>query len=137
MLHAVNFETYRRASPSRRTLAFVVDILLFALLLGLGWILLTWALASRGQTPGKAMTGISVTQADGTRLGTGWFLLREVVFKMIIGPITFEFSTLFGGMQVWWDGSPWWDRLVGSVVLERASTVSAVPEPRPSLTTGV
>ena len=115
-------QVYRRASPLRRTLAFALDLALFFLLVVVGWIVLTWLLASRGQTPGKALTKTFVTRTDGTPLGAGRLMLREAL-KLIAGPLTFEISTMIGGLQVWWSGVPWWDHLVGSVVLERAGTL--------------
>ncbi len=111
-------------------MACLVDLVLFALLFAVGWILLTWVLASRGQTPGKALTRTFVTRPDGAPLGTGSLMLRELVLKMIVGPLPFELSTLAGAIQVWSNGSPWWDRVVGSVVLERSGAASDEPVSR-------
>jgi hypothetical protein len=65
-----------------------------------------------------------VVRPDGTRLSTGWLMLRELVLKILVGPLTFEISTLIGTAQVWWSGKPWWDHVVGSVVVQRSKTLA-------------
>lgn len=112
-------------------MAFALDVALCFLLFVVGWIVLTWVLASRGQTPGKALTRTVVTRTDGTPLGAGRLMLREAL-KLLVGPLTFEVSTFIGGLQVWWSGVPWWDQIVGSVVLHRAGSVNSEPSSDPT-----
>jgi len=64
------------------------------LMLGvLCWVVLTvWLMrrpgARNGQTFGKQLVGIRVARADGTPVGVGWALLREVVAKWLLVSIT-------------------------------------------------
>jgi hypothetical protein len=75
----------------------------------------------------QALTRIYVVRPDGTQLSTGWLMLRELVLKILVGTLTLEISMMIGTAQVWWSGKPWWDHLVGSVVVQRSKPLAARP----------
>ncbi len=111
------------APPGKRLLAFVIDILLAALITGAftapkfpgDWSLLTWFLitvipvAFFGFTPGMAVVRIWVARIDGTTMvGLPRAVLRCGLTLLIIPAVMWNF-----------DGRSWHDRLTGTVVLRR------------------
>ena len=69
------------ASQGRRLAAFVLDIVLFAFTLGIGWLIWLIVVGQRGQNPAKQLLGMRVVRVDGSRAELGWMLLREIVAK--------------------------------------------------------
>ncbi len=69
---------------SRRFAAVVADILLFYLLLIVGWFIWFAFTAKEGQTPGKKLLGLQVIQMDGTVPEPRTMWLREVVIKGVL-----------------------------------------------------
>ncbi|GAA4877808.1 RDD family protein [Saccharopolyspora cebuensis] len=111
------------ASPGRRGSAFLIDIVLAALITGAftapefpgDWSLLTWALLTVlpvsffGATPGMAMTRIWVARVDGrSMVGPVRALLRCGLTLVIIPAVVWNF-----------DGRSWHDRWTGTIVLQR------------------
>ena len=72
---------FELASQGRRLGAFILDIALGVVTLGIGWLIWFLVIARRGQTPAKQILGLHIVRADGTSAGFGWTLLREVVLK--------------------------------------------------------
>lgn len=102
-------------------MAHLIDIALMIALFVIGWVALVIVLATRGQTPGKAVVGLRVLKADGDAASASQFLRRELLFKELIGVATFELSSILGAAQLLWDGRPWWDRVGTFAVVERAA----------------
>lgn len=72
------------AGQGRRLGAFVLDIVLFAITLGIGWLIWLLVVGQRGQSPAKQLLGMHVALADGSRAGLGVMLLREIVAKWAV-----------------------------------------------------
>ena len=70
-----------RAGGWRR---YVLDIVLFAFTLGIGWLIWLLVVGGRGQNPAKQLLGVHVVRADGSRAGLGLMLLREIVAKWAV-----------------------------------------------------
>lgn len=67
------------ATPIRRLMAFVLDVILFPLTLVIGYII-WWLIAlGQGQTPGKQLLGIRAVRRDGSPAGWGITFVREIV----------------------------------------------------------
>lgn len=73
----------------RRFFAELIDIILFGLLLIIGWFIwFGFFTAKNGQTPGKRILGLRVIQLDGTIPTAGTMWLREVVIKGLLWNLT-------------------------------------------------
>ena len=95
------------AGLGQRVAATLLDVLLFFLTLGVGYLI--WELGftlRNGQTPGKQLVGIRVIRADGTPSDWGWTFLRELVIKWLL------FSILLSELFVWLVDYLWafWDK---------------------------
>lgn len=77
------------AGPWRRFSAWLIDLVLFLLLVIVGWFIwFGFFTARQGQTPGKQILGLRVMRLDGTVATPGTMWLREVVIKGILWNIT-------------------------------------------------
>ena len=74
------------ASPLRRLMAHLLDIILFVLTLIIGYIIWWLIVLGRGQTPGKQLLGIRAVRRDGNRVGWGLMFVREIL-QFVIWPI--------------------------------------------------
>ena len=74
------------ASPLRRLMAHLLDIILFFLTLIIGYIIWWLIVLGRGQTPGKQLLGIRAMRRDGNRVGWGLMFVREIL-QFVIWPI--------------------------------------------------
>jgi uncharacterized RDD family membrane protein YckC len=110
--------SYMVAPTWKRVLAWVIDTALVFGLLLIGWVALVLLMSKRGQTPGKAVLRIRVVTEHGEPLPPGRFVVRELVLKQLVGVATFELSTIVGAAQLIWDRRPWWDRIIGCVVVD-------------------
>lgn len=122
------------ASQGRRLAAFVLDIVLFAVTLGIGWLIWLIVVGQRGQNPAKQLLGMRVVRVDGSRAELGWMLLREIVAKWaffavldvvlmlasagVAGTIT---AIVFAIAALWcvWDANRQclWDKALGTYVV--------------------
>jgi uncharacterized RDD family membrane protein YckC len=92
---------------------------LFLGALPLAYVVVLWAMAARGSSPGNALLGIRVVREStgappGVGLGLGRLLLRSLILGV----------TLYvAGFSPLWDGTGrrrgWWDSACGTVVLNR------------------
>ena len=90
-------EQLQTAEPGRRLAAYVLDLAVSFLTLGLGWVIWFLMVAQRGQTPGKQMVGLYVMREDGSRAG-GWYtFLREWVVKGVVVGAVMVIGSLTGG----------------------------------------
>ena len=127
------------AGQGRRLAAYVLDIVLFAFTLGIGWLIWLVIVGQRGQNPAKQLLGMHVALADGSRAGLGVMLLREIVAKWAVfavldlllslanpgvaGTIT---SLALAVAALWcaWDANRQclWDKALGTYVVHEGDT---------------
>ena len=122
------------ASQGRRLAAYVLDIVLFALTLGIGWLIWLLIVGQRGQNPAKQLLGMHVVREDGSRAGLGWMLLREIVIKwaafvvldLVLSPVNPGLAgtitlVAFAVAALWcaWDANRQclWDKAIGTYVV--------------------
>ena len=67
------------ATPVRRLMAHILDLILFFLTLVIGYIIWWLIVIGRGQTPGKQLLGIRAMRRDGSPSNWGNTFVREVV----------------------------------------------------------
>jgi uncharacterized RDD family membrane protein YckC len=77
------------STPGQRFKAYLLDMLLFTVTCGIGWLIWAIKIGPEGWTPGKKMCGMRVISTiDGKTLTLGTLLLRDLVVRGIIGSIT-------------------------------------------------
>ena len=64
------------ATPLRRLMAHLLDVILFFLTLIIGYIIWWLIVLGRGQTPGKQLLSIRAIRRDGSRVSWGIMFLR-------------------------------------------------------------
>lgn len=84
----------------------------------LAYLIVLWAMAAKGSSPGNAILGIRVVRDNGAVPGVGLGLGRLLLKGLLIG-ITFY----IGGFSPLWDRTGrrkgWWDSACNTVVLDR------------------
>ncbi len=78
------------------------------------WIVVLGMVATRGQSPGKIAIGIKIVRTDGSSIGIGTTLLREIIGKIV--------STIFiflGYIWILFDGQRqgWHDKISSTYVV--------------------
>ncbi|MXW57170.1 MAG: DUF2510 domain-containing protein [Acidimicrobiia bacterium] len=88
------------ASKGRRFGAYLLEIPLTIVTLGIGyiiWMLIVWA---RGQTPAKQLLRMRVVRLEERRTANwGWMALRNFVLGLLIG---FPLELIFPGLSILW-----------------------------------
>jgi len=102
------------ASRLSRLGSWIVNLLLFPLTLGIGWIIWWFIVAPRGQNPGKALVGLRVIRTDGRAARTGWMFVRGLC-AIVCSIIPFYLDNLW----LLWDkdAQTLHDKLAGTVVV--------------------
>ncbi len=79
------------------------------------WIIVLIMVATRGQSPGKIAIGIKIVKMDGTPVGFGTTLLREVIGKIVSAIIL-----LLGYIWILFDGQRqgWHDKIASTYVVK-------------------
>ena len=79
------------------------------------WIIVLIMVAKRGQSPGKIAIGIKIVKMDGTPIGFGTALLREVLGKIVSAIIL-----LLGYIWILFDGKRqgWHDKIASTYVVK-------------------
>ena len=111
------------AQPSRRLAGFLLDMLLFVVTLGIGWIVWSVVEARRSRTPGMRLTRTQIVDVcSGTAVTGGRMALRQLVgipLALLLGAVTCGLGWLFAG---WLVVSPsrqgLWDRVARTTVRE-------------------
>ncbi len=70
------------ASQSRRLAGAVLEVVLFCLTLGIGWVVWYLIAARTGQSPAKRLLGMRVIR-EGEVANLGWMLIRDLVIRII------------------------------------------------------
>ena len=107
------------ASPFKRLGAHLLDAVLVACTLFIGYFIWMLIAYGRGQTPAKQLLGMRyVTLSSGTASGWGRTFTREALAKPIVALLG---SMTFGIVYFWlvWDrdNQELWDKLAGTVVV--------------------
>ena len=79
------------------------------------WIVVLVMVATRGQSPGKIAIGIKIVKTDGSSIGFGTTLLREIIGKIISSIII-----LLGYIWILFDGQRqgWHDKIASTYVVK-------------------
>ena len=67
------------ATPLRRLMADIMEVILFFLTLVIGYVIWWLIVLGRGQTPGKQLLGICAVRRDGNPVGWGIMFVREII----------------------------------------------------------
>ena len=112
----------------RRFSAELIDIVLFFLLLVVGWFMwFGFFTARQGQTPGKQILGVRVIRLDGAVPTVGTMWAREVLIKGILWGITEPFS-YFAYIWAFFDKDrqTWHDKMVDTYVIYHRGPVESL-----------
>lgn len=109
-----------RSSAGRRFGAFLLEVLLSIVTLGIGWLIWSLIVWADGRTPAKALMGMRVVRSDtGEVASWGTMALREVVGKWILGNLTFGVTTIVGGLMILGESrEAIWDKIATTVVVD-------------------
>ena len=88
---------FRIASFGLRCGAYVLDVVLAVLTLGIVWFAWLLLVAGRGQSPGKQLLGLRVLRSDGSQAGWGLTVMREVGLKSLLPYVLLLFGGAAGG----------------------------------------
>jgi uncharacterized RDD family membrane protein YckC len=113
----------------KRLLCAILESLLFILTLGLGWIVWSLMVWSKGQSPAKSMMSLRCVRLEEDRAADfGTMALRELVGKWLVGTITLGITNIVSLFMILLtpDRQAVWDKLAGTVVVEDADGHYAV-----------
>jgi uncharacterized RDD family membrane protein YckC len=109
------------SSGAKRFGAFLLDVLLFIVTLGIGWLIWAIILWGHGQTPAKQLLHMRIVDLN-TGRGASWgpMALRELVGRYLLGNITCGITTLVGGIMILSDErrQAIWDKIGNTIVVE-------------------
>lgn len=89
------------SSAGKRLGAAILEGVLVIFTLGLGWLVWSLVVWSKGQTPAKSLLGMRCVNTGTGRTATwGTMVLREIVGKVILGSFTFGLSSIVGCFMV-------------------------------------
>jgi hypothetical protein len=109
----------RLSSPARRLGGYLLEAVLVAVTLGIGWFVWSLVVWGRGQTPAKQVLRMrTVTLEAGTSASWGRMFLREFIAKPLIAAVSW---LTLGIANFWlvWDkqNQELWDKVVGTIVV--------------------
>ena len=110
------------STPGKRLGAVLLEIPLFIVTLGIGyvvWMIIAW---TKAQSPAKQVLNMRVVKLDENRpANVGEMLLRELVGKSLVGNATFGIGYVVGGIMVVTDDTNHqglWDKIANTTVVE-------------------
>ena len=74
-----------RAGRAARFLALLADLVLIVATLGIGWLIWSYGLASKGQSPGDSLSGVRIIRRDGTAASVGRLAARLGIRILLFG----------------------------------------------------
>jgi len=114
------------SSVGKRFGAYVLELLLFLVTLGIGWLIWTLIILGRGQTPAKQILNMRVVNTESGQ-SPGWglmfvreFLLKGVVMSIVVS-VTFGLGLILYFWLTWDDkNQELWDKVLSTVVVDEA-----------------
>lgn len=107
------------SSPARRFGGYLLEGLLATVTLGIGWLVWSFTVYGRGQTPAKQILGMrAVTLRTGAHTSWGRMFVREVIAKPLMGVLA-AFTLGIAYFWLVWDSrnQELWDKVVGTVIV--------------------
>jgi uncharacterized RDD family membrane protein YckC len=123
------------SSVGRRLGGYLLDVLLFIVTLGIGWIIWSLVVWNRSVTPGKQLLGMKVVKKDtGLRASYGTMALREVIGRWLvialIAAVCSIVALVLYFMLVWdKDRQELWDKIAGTIVVDDPHDVLSPESP--------
>lgn len=108
----------------KRFLAFLLGIVLFAVTLGIGFIIWSFIIWGNGQTPSKQLMGMRcVDNVTGEVADWGTMALREVIGRWLLGFV--PLYTLASALVILFSSERrgFWDMIAGTVVVDDTDIV--------------
>ncbi len=112
------------SSVGKRFGAYIVELLLFLVTLGIGWLIWTLIILGRGQTPAKQVLNMRIVdmntgQVDGYgKMFVREFLLKGVAMSIVVS-VTFGLGLILYFWLTWDDkNQELWDKILSTVVVE-------------------
>ena len=113
---------YTVASYGRRVGAYLLDLPLLIVTLGIGWFIWNIVVMTKGRNPGKQMLGTYIINSKGEPIGF-WHqaLLRALVGTYVLGGINFGVYTLVDYLWPLWDrhNQALHDKVAGTFVVRK------------------
>jgi uncharacterized RDD family membrane protein YckC len=109
---------FELSSKLKRFGQALLEVLLVIVTLGIGWLIWSLIVWSRGQTPAKQVLGMRVVDTDTLRAATwGTMALREIVGRWLLGFV--PLYTLISCIVLLVDGrsQALWDKIASTVVV--------------------
>ena len=108
------------SSSGKRFGAFLLEVVLSVVTLGVGWLIWSVIVWSKGQTPAKALLGMRCVRTDTGRVATwGTMALRELVGKALLGSVTFGITNLVSCFMILGAAHQGvWDKVATTVVVD-------------------
>lgn len=112
------------SSVGKRFGAYLLEVVLFIVTLGIGWLIWALIILGRGQTPAKQIMNMRVVEMDsGQAAGWGKMFVREVLLKgigmTIVSSVTFGLGLILYFWLTWDDkNQELWDKAVSTVVVD-------------------
>ena len=107
------------SSPARRFGGYLLELLPATVTLGIGWLVWSFTVYGRGQTPAKQILGMrAVTLRTGAHTSWGRMFVREVIAKPLMGVLA-AFTLGIAYFWLVWDSrnEELWDEVVGTVIV--------------------
>ena len=113
---------YTVASYGNRVGAYLLDIPLSIVTLGIGWLIWNIVVMTKGQNPGKQLVGMYIINSKGEPIGF-WHqaLLRALVGMYVLGGMTLGVYTIVDFLWPLWDrnNQALHDKVAGTFVVRR------------------
>lgn len=108
------------SSSGKRLGAYLLDGVLSVVTLGMGWLIWSLVIWSKGQTPAKQLMGMRVVRTDtGAAATFGTMALRELVGKGVLSSLTFGLTTFISCFMVFGAARQGiWDKIANTIVVD-------------------
>jgi len=94
--------SFPKANPRHRLAGYVLDSILFGLTCGIGWIVWSLIIWSRGQTPGKQILKMRVyNKTTSAPARWGQMLVRQVLILSVIPTIGYLIISIKNGIRTY------------------------------------